>query len=294
MTMVFPGLPGFLQRGQDAAHLFVDEGDLAIGVGDDLAQLVIALRVDPRIGRPYGNLGCIALGRVLDRGAVPPGAVVEVAGAVARQVDLGRVVQARPGLGAVEGMVRVDEADPGAERLVLVPPVAQPFHRAVGGPGSIVPVGGQLRMPGLRAAGARPGLVQPRAFLALAVGVEESLVMQPLRRGQRRVVGGAGQHQLHVVEAHVGAEPLGPVVDRGQHRLGPPRGFARVVAGEMRLAEEAGVIASLRQRSGEALLAGLLVKVDAVVMHPVGAAQLPGEDRGARRLAHRPTGRWRR
>ncbi len=54
----------------------------------------------------------------------------------------------------------------------------------------------------------------------------------------------------------------------------------------MRFAEERSFIACRCHGSRKALLPDGRVQIDAVVMHPVGAAQLPRQDRGARGLAH--------
>ncbi|WP_235439066.1 hypothetical protein [Candidatus Rhodobacter oscarellae] len=48
---------------------------------------------------------------------MPPGAALEAAGAVLGQVDRVGRVQARPGLGAVERVMRVGKADPGAKGI---------------------------------------------------------------------------------------------------------------------------------------------------------------------------------
>ena len=134
---------GFIQRLKDAAEIVVDERDLAVGVGDDLAQLLVGLRRDAGVGLAQFDILGRAFGFARDRGLVPPGAVFEIAGAVFGQVHVLGRVETRPGFGGVKRVMRVGEADPGAERIVA-PTVAQPFDGAVRGPGGVMPGDRQL------------------------------------------------------------------------------------------------------------------------------------------------------
>ena len=95
----------------------------------------------------------------------------------------------------------------------------------------------------------------------------------------------AQDHQLHVLESHVGAGPIGPVVRRRQTALGRSRGLERQRRREVRLADESRSHPRLAQGSGDAGLADPGIEVYPVVVHAMGVRQQPREDRGARRLA---------
>ena len=75
-----------LERGEDAADRVIDEGDLPVGVGDDFAQVGIAQLRHTRVLLADGFV--LGWDVAFERGAVPPGAGVELAGAVLGQVDV--------------------------------------------------------------------------------------------------------------------------------------------------------------------------------------------------------------
>ena len=279
------GQTSLLERDHQAPDLMVDQRDLSIGVGDDLSQLVVGLLLDTAVGLAQLGVLLVAHRFLSQHLLVPPGAAFKCPLAMPGQVDLGRVVQTRPRLGAVERVMRVGKADPGAERLVAV--LLQPFDRPIGSPGRVVPRRRQARMPGLRGAMcvARVLPVELDLLVTLPVRMKPSFIVLAGGRflGREPVV--AHQHDLEMLEAHVGSEPVRPVGRRGFQALGRAGLAEGVVGREMRLAEERGVIARRRQRPGKSLLADGGIQVDAVVVDPVGTRQLAGQDRGPRGLA---------
>ena len=75
-----------LERGEDAADRVIDQGDLPVGVGDDFAQVGIAQLRQARVLLADGFV--LGWDVAFERGAVPPGAGVELARAVLGQVDV--------------------------------------------------------------------------------------------------------------------------------------------------------------------------------------------------------------
>jgi hypothetical protein len=91
-------------------------------------------------------------------------------------------------------------------------------------------------------------------------------------------------HQLDMVEAHVGTTPILRL--HSQATLGRAcwlKGIGRL---EVRLADVTCAVPRLGEGAGIARLACRVREVDSVVRHSVGARQETGEDRGAGRLAH--------
>jgi hypothetical protein len=95
----------------------------------------------------------------------------------------------------------------------------------------------------------------------------------------------AADHQLDMLERHVGAEPVRTVEVGAGAVLRLAGGLEGVEGREMRLADEAGAVAAAAELAGEAGGADRVVEVDAVVPDTVRARQEPGEDAGAGRLA---------
>ena len=96
-------------------------------------------------------------GRAVKAFLVPPGAPFEVHGPVFGQVHVVRVVQPAPGLGAIEGMVRIGKRRLQAEFVPLVR--AQVFDGLIADPGRVVPRHRQSRVIGLRRVAERGSLV---------------------------------------------------------------------------------------------------------------------------------------
>lgn len=217
---------------------------------------------------------------------MPPRAPVEVQRAVRRQVHGGRVVKARPRVGGQEGRVRVGEGHPDHERAVAV--LAQHGKRLVADPAGGHPFVFQRRAPDLPVRGQRRhGLFRPRpAFTAASVPVEEVLVVQGLGPVLPAAVMVRAQGQLDLLEAHVGAVPVLGVVSDRVVALGHACGREGFVGGQVRLADEPGVIPGAREDFAQPVLGQRGVEVAAVVAHAVAVGQLARQDRGARRLAH--------
>ena len=92
--------------------MMVDQRDLAVIVGDQMAELLVALVRNAAV--LAADRRELALDLLLDDIPVPPGPPVEIAGPVLGQVDLVGMVQVAPGLRRVERMVRVRETGPDA------------------------------------------------------------------------------------------------------------------------------------------------------------------------------------
>ena len=236
--------PGLFQRDQNAADIVIHQRDLAISVRDDLAQLLIRLRHDAAVVLSDFSARAIS-GRFLGQnGLVPPRSPFEGARPIRWQIDLGRIVQARPRFGRIKRVMRIGKADPCAKRLVAAP-VFQPFDRAVRCPCRVVPGDGQLRMPRLgRVLGIAGVLSIERVFLiAFPIGIEPALVMLTVRRLFRQEPIVTHQHHLDVTKAHVRAIPIIAVIHRRPQTFGRPGGLIRVIGGKVRLSEKRGFIA---------------------------------------------------
>ena len=92
--------------------------------------------------------------------------------------------------------------------------------------------------------------------------------------------------KLHVLKAHVGAEPGGTVLRLALVAFGCSGGRERGTRGEMRLAQECRVVACARERAGKAALTHPRIEVNPVVPYAVRERKLPGQYGGARRLTH--------
>ena len=124
-----------------------------------------------------------------------------------------------PRCGRIKGMMRIGHGDPGAKRLVLCGGLARVVLRAalasqvadgaVAYPGAVVPCGGQRAVVRLRSTGEGwEGLFVELIFeIALAIGVIPALVVQAAGGAFGQPVVMTELHQLHLIEAHVGAIP---------------------------------------------------------------------------------------
>ena len=277
---------------EDTADGMVDQRDHAVIVRRHLAQLRLRLvRHARELGAEIPETRVGERRFALQRGAVPPGAAVEVLPALDRQLHLVRMVQQAPRLRAVEGMVRVRERDPGATGRARLP-VLQPLDRAVRAPRAAMHRGRHAGTPGLRRARARLRLGRPEVEYVRIAGLLErpALEMLPVRRRERfpAVVEPVPEHhQLDMAEAHIGPEPGRVETGRAVaafRRAGRREGAA---GREMRLADEGRVVALRVERRCEAAFARLRAQVDAVVRHAVGQRQEAGQHGGPRGLAHK-------
>ena len=147
-------------------------------------------------------------------------------------------------------------------------------------------------MPGLRRVMGITAIfpVERLFFIAASVAVKKPLEVLAARWLFRCKPVVANQHQFDVLKAHIGPVPIGTKILGRQDTLRRTGFFAGVVGGKMRLAEKRRLVAVPCQGPGKSLFPGLGIQVDAVVMHAVGAAQLPGQDRSPCRLADNTRG----
>ena len=274
-----------IERGQDAANVVVDQRDHAVVVGDQLAQLLVILdRRARRFLAEGAQFRIRHLRRAVEAFLVPPRPPLKVHGAMLGQIHVVGMMQPAPGIGTVEGMMRIWKRRPGAEALVAMR--AQVFDGLVADPGRVVPGHRQRRMVGLRRVRHRRQLRHEQAvfLLAAAVGVIPALVVLPVGRLERRPGVVPFDHQFDVLETHVGPVPV-PRLRRGAafRRAGRREVVRRL---EVRLADVAGAVARFRERAREAGLAGRIRQIDAVIRDAVRRRQQAGEDRRARWLAH--------
>ena len=281
----------FFQRDQNTAHVVINECDLAKGVGDNLAQLFIRLRRNAAVCFTDFRALLAAGGFRSQYSLVPPWTALEVAGAVFWQIHLGGIMQARPWFGRIKRMVRVGKADPCTERFCAAP-VFQPVDCTVRCPCRIVPCSWQHGVPCLRGALCVPAIGPHRLhlFIAAPVGMKPALIMLPGGRlfGSPPIV--PDQHQFNVLKPHVGAVPRIGIAVRRLETLRRASRLERVVGRKMRLTEIGCFIPCRGHCSSKPLLANRRIKVDAIVMHSVGAAKLTCQDGGARRLANHGRG----
>src|SRR5437868_2826104 len=106
-------------------------------------------------------------------------------------------------------------------------------------------------------------LVEPDPLVAAAIGMEPTLVMLTMRRLLRQVNIVPGDHQLDMVEAHIGAHPARIIGALPALRLSGR--LEGVEGGEVRLADEAGLVTGIDELAGEAGGAHLVLEVDAIV-----------------------------
>ena len=279
-----------VQRRKDPPQVVVHQRNHPVVVRDQFAQLCVGLRGHARVFLAY--LAVAPLRRVFQRGAMPPGTTIQIAGTVGRQVDVGWMVQITPGCGGVERMVRVGKGNPGAERLAVpltacAATAAQVVHCAVTQPGAVVPgrrKGGVVRLRGVRG-GRQPLTVESVLVVTQAISVVPALVMHATGCALRQPVVVAELDQFHMVETHVGPRPVVREQMRTLQVLAASGGQWRVVAGEVRLAEEGGGIPRPAEGTRKAAFRQGLVQIDAVVVAAVGQRQQAGQHRRARRHA---------
>ena len=100
--------PCLIERAKDAADVVVDEGNHAVVVGDQVAQLHVGLRRHARaLLAVREQVGTIELRLALEAGLVPPRPALEILGPMRRQVHCLGSVQPAPRLGRIERMMRI-------------------------------------------------------------------------------------------------------------------------------------------------------------------------------------------
>ena len=194
--------------------LVVDQRDHAVVVGDQLAQLLRRTGAAcARTSRGSLRSRSLAIFGVPSRLArCHQGRRSRSSVRCSRQIDLVRVVQSAPGLGRIERMVRVGERGPDAERLVLV--LAQVVDGAVADPGRVVP--GHRQAPNSRSRG-RPSAAAAPCGTARCARRPGRRRGTSARSAGRAAASSAGtvlwpfEHQLDLVEAHVGPVPVGAI-----------------------------------------------------------------------------------
>ncbi len=95
------------------------------------------------------------------------------------------------------------------------------------------------------------------------------------------------QHrQLHILKAHVGSMPIGPVAGAALEALGRAGGSECRCAGEVCLADERCIVAMVRERASESRSPHMRIEIHSVIPHAVGKRQQSGQNRCPRRLAY--------
>ena len=286
------GNAGGIERVEDAPDLVVDEAHHAVVGGQAAPDLLVAVQVRVEAVQPLparlgvvGEVGAASRVRANWGGMSGKLAVDEAA-----RLHVGRVVHAGPRFGHDVGRMRVEEAGPEEEGLVLLHALLDVGNRALADPVGVVELLGQIPVQRVaHVVGAGVLVVRiGRPLLEIVAPVGQPLLLHPERvvlAGVRLV--GVHARRLHMVEAVPGAVKVAPEVQVAQDRLALDGLAARLRLErlEVRLADQDRAIAVGLEHVAHR--GNVLRQLDADRPAAMPGRVHPRNQRGARRRAGR-------